>query len=87
MLNFGNRRISNIGVGDTVIVNRASNASLNLYMKAKQNGLVYIKCPCNAKSYMLFVVTGIFGNGFLLKCNTIQTVAHPNDLRKVQKNG
>lgn len=76
-------------VDDIVIIRKASNASLNLYMKAKQKGLSYVKCPCNAKTGQVFRVKSLFGKGgFLLQGenNRLITVAFSNDLRRVNIN-
>lgn len=86
MLNFSASRKTNVNfsIGDSVIITKASNASLNLYMKTKQAGMIYIRCPCNAKTGTVLNISAKFVNGFLLKTNTgFCTVAHPNDLRKV----
>ncbi len=86
MLNFSASRKPNINfsIGDKVIVTKASNASLNLYMRTKQAGMIYVKCPCNAKTGMVLNISARFVNGFLLKTDSgFCTVAHPNDLRKV----
>lgn len=74
-------------VGDTVVVRSSSNASLNLYMKAKQAGLTYVKCPCNAHTGQTFEIKSGFYNGFMLKGinNGLLTVAHPNDLRSIHE--
>lgn len=76
-------------VDDMVIIRKASNASLNLYMKAKQKGLSYVKCPCNAKTGQVFRIKSLFGKGgFLLQGenNGLITVAFSNDLRRVNIN-
>lgn len=74
-------------IGDTVIVRHASNASLNLYMKAKQAGLSYIKCPCNAKTGQTFEIKGNFLSGFMLKGlnNGLVIVAHASDMRRIHE--
>lgn len=79
------RSIKNISIGDTVIIEKASNASLNLWMKARQQGMMYIKCPCNAKKGNVFEVKAKFENGYILKGtnNTLQIVAYSSDMRKV----
>lgn len=83
-MDFATRKIIKISIGDKVLINKATNASLNLYMKTKQHGMVYIKCPCNAKSTTVLEVIAQFSGGFILKsADGLQTVAHPNDLRKV----
>ena len=76
-----------LNIGDTVVIRSTSNASLNLYMKAKQAGLSYIKCPCNAKTGQTFEVKANFASGFMLKGlnNGLLTVAHPNDLRSIHE--
>lgn len=82
MLDF--KKANKLNIGDKVIIDKVSNASLNLYMKAKQNGLVYIKCPCNAKHTSVFEIQKTFFNGFLLSnANRLVTVAYYSDLRKV----
>lgn len=76
-----------LGIGDKVIIERVSNASLNLYMKCKRMGLSYIKCPCNSKKGMLFEITNLVSrNGFLLKeiHTNLKTVAYIKDIREVQ---
>lgn len=84
MFNTGIKRNIKFNIGDKVIIDKVSNASLNLYMKAKQNGLVYIKCPCNAKHTSVFEIQKTFLNGFLLSnIDKLVTVAYSNDLRKV----
>lgn len=90
MLNFSPRRVATNQVksvkfelGDKVVVTKASNASLNLYMKTKQAGMVYVHCPCNAKSTTTLEIAKAFSTGFILQGPGFLTVAHPNDLRKV----
>lgn len=77
--------MNSLKIGDTVVVTKASNASLNLYMKAKKKGMSYIKCPCNAKPTTKCIIQGGFDNrGLLLKMDNGQlTVAYMNDVRKV----
>lgn len=78
------RKVIKVHIGDKVIIDKVSNASLNLYMKAKQLGYSYIKCPCNAKHNMTFDIISQFGKGYLLKNNVgLKTVAYNSDLRKV----
>lgn len=77
--------MKNVNIGDKVLIKRVTNASLNLYTKAKQFGLRYVKCPCNAKTGQYFEVKSVFFNGFLLKGinNSLFTVAYLNDLREL----
>lgn len=80
----GIKKVIKVNIGDKVIVEKASNASLNLYMKAKKLGYSYIKCPCNAKHNMIFTIISQFGNGYLLKNDSnLQVVAYSSDLKKV----
>lgn len=79
-------RVQKLNIGDKVIIDNASAASLNLYMKAKQAGYNFIKCPCNAKAGQVFDVIDNFYNGYLLrdiKLN-ICVVAFGSDVRRVQ---
>lgn len=73
-------------IGDKVVLKKASNASLNLYMKAKQSGMSYVKCPCNAKTGFVFEIKAAFANGFFLTGvnNSLSVVAHPNDIRSIE---
>lgn len=79
------KAIKHIGLGDKVVIDKASNASLNLWMKARQQGLMYIKCPCNAKRGNVFEVKAKFENGYILQevKNGLQVVAYTSDMRKV----
>lgn len=78
------KKIKKLNIGDKVVIESVSNASLNLYMKARQNGLSYIRCPCNAKHTSVFEVQNTFLNGFLLKSqDKLVTVAFNGDLRRV----
>ena len=70
-------------IQDTVVLTKLSNASLNLYAKAKQKGLSYVQCPCHVKNTMTGTIISTFANGFLIQCLNFTTVAHPFDLRKV----
>lgn len=79
--------MQNIHIDDTVILTKLSNASLNLYAKAKQKGMSYVKCPCHIKNTSTGKVINIFANGFLLQYPGFTTVAHPYDLRRVTVHG
>lgn len=73
--------------GDKVVVGKASNASLNLYLKAKKSGYTFIKCPCNAKTGQIFKVLASFANGYLLQSMddmSVKIVAHAMDLKKIK---
>ena len=72
-------------IGDSVVLDKTSNASLNLYQKAKSMGMVYIYCPCNIKAGMKLKIEKPFGNGVILRDSISNKlfVAHLNDLRKV----
>lgn len=84
MLTTSFKKVNKLNIGDKVIIDKVSNASLNLYMKAKQNGLIYIKCPCNANHTSVFEIQKTFFNGFLLVgSNRLMTVAYSSDLRKI----
>lgn len=85
MLNTKPVKVLKLTTGDRVVVGKASNASLNLYMKAKQKGYTFVKCPCNAKTGQLFEVINNFYGGYLLRDpkSDVMIVAHSNDLRRV----
>ena len=86
------RKVIKFSIGEKVAVNtkRLTNASLNLYTKTKQAGMIYIHCPCNVKSGMVLEIVSSFNGGYILRgTNNFMTVVHPNDLLKIpeQKNG
>lgn len=88
MLNSQSTRVSSkrIAIGDKVILREdVSNASLNLYMIAKQKGMLYLKCPCNSKKGEIFEVVSSFSSGFILQdpVSKMKIVAHANDLQKI----
>lgn len=76
-------RVKKFSIGDKVIIQNLTNASLNLYNKAKLAGYGFIHCPCNIKANVTSTIIQTFGNGYLLDTGFFKSVAHPNDLRKV----
>ena len=72
------------GIGDKVVLQHLSNASLNLYEKLRSSGYTYIKCPCNLKSTVSCTIEKAIGNGFILRASEdFLSVACACDLRKV----
>ena len=89
MMNFDLRqrrvRTPKFNIGDHVVITSITNASLNLYEKTKRVGYSYIHCPCHVKAGTDIFIEKEFSGGFLLRSSLgFLTVAHPNDLRKVQ---
>ncbi len=83
--NLRGRKVVSFLTGDTVILEKTSNASLNLYYKTRNQGMVYILCPCDVKTGDHLQIVQPFGNGYILRStiNNRLYIAHPNDLKKV----
>lgn len=72
-----------LGPGDKVIIADLSNASLNLWMKAKMNGGSFLKCPCNAKNTELEILSVYQKVGFICKFGDHKTIVHRKDVRGI----
>lgn len=72
-------------IGDKVVLIKATNASLNLYEKAKRAGMTYVRCPCSVKSTDVLTIMSSFATvgALLKKSNGVIVVAHFKDIRKV----